>query len=195
MRIHNVHERTLPMPADEAGRLLDSLASPDDRLWPGRRWPPMRFDTPGLVVGAVGGHGPVRYTVQAYEPGREARFRFRGMAGIEGEHAFSISRVGDDRSVLRHVMIADARGASIAVWKLLVERLHDACVEDCMDRAEGVAPRGHDPLVRLARALMRARGSSRTPWRGPLASVLGAGRRSCSQPAANRYTEPLSDTM
>jgi hypothetical protein len=42
MRIHNVHERTLPMGAADAGRLLGSLASRDDRLWPGERWPPMR---------------------------------------------------------------------------------------------------------------------------------------------------------
>ena len=34
MRIHNVHERTLPIDADAAWTLVDSLGTPEDRLWP-----------------------------------------------------------------------------------------------------------------------------------------------------------------
>ncbi|MFB6520879.1 hypothetical protein [Streptomyces sp. NPDC056401] len=53
MAVLNVHERILRA---------------DDRLWPHGSWPAMRLD-PCLSVGAKGGHGPIRYTVSAYEPG------------------------------------------------------------------------------------------------------------------------------
>ncbi|UNO43730.1 DUF2867 domain-containing protein [Streptomyces sp. MST-110588] len=39
----------------------------------------MRFDRP-LGVGAYGGHGPVRYRVSAYDPGRRIRFDFTSPA-------------------------------------------------------------------------------------------------------------------
>jgi len=75
MNVRNVHERVLDVPACDLAVLLDGLASPDDALWPRHLWPAMKFDRP-LQVGAVGGHGPIRYTVEAYEPGRRIRFRF-----------------------------------------------------------------------------------------------------------------------
>src|ERR1035438_6025778 len=34
----NVHERRLPVPTETAGRILDSLASADDLLWPREKW-------------------------------------------------------------------------------------------------------------------------------------------------------------
>ena len=37
--IRNVHERTLAATPEEVGALIDSLASPGDRLWPAARWP------------------------------------------------------------------------------------------------------------------------------------------------------------
>ncbi len=74
MAVLGIHTRTLPVSGEEIGRLIDGLAGREDRLWPGDRWPPMRLDRP-LEVGASGGHGPIRYTVEAYEPGRWVRFR------------------------------------------------------------------------------------------------------------------------
>jgi hypothetical protein len=58
-------------PAEEVGALIDSPAGPHDGLWARDLWPEMRFDRP-LVVGADGGHGPVLYAVEAYEPGRRS---------------------------------------------------------------------------------------------------------------------------
>ncbi len=55
----NIHSRDLHTSRDAVGALLDSLASDQDLLWPGDRWPAMRFDRP-LQVGAVGGYGPIR---------------------------------------------------------------------------------------------------------------------------------------
>jgi hypothetical protein len=69
MVVVNVHERMLDASITEIGKLIDTLASAEDKLWPRDRWPAMKFDRP-LSVGAVGGHGPIRYTVESYQPGR-----------------------------------------------------------------------------------------------------------------------------
>ena len=149
MRIHNVHERTVPLTAEAAGELLDTLGGPDDRLWPSDRWPPMRI-AGGIRPGARGHHGAIRYEVCGVEPGRRVRFRFRDMPGLDGEHGFEVLEAGD-AAVVRHVVDATARGPAEWCWRLFLGRLHDACVEDVLDRAEGRAPRAHDPLVRAAR--------------------------------------------
>ena len=83
MRVINVHERELNVSLYTAGELIDRLASENDVLWPSDRWPPMRFDRP-LSVGAVGGHGPIRYVIEAYEPGRSIRFHFTKTGRISG---------------------------------------------------------------------------------------------------------------
>lgn len=76
MAVLDVHERILRADARRAGELVASLASgPGDLIWPSHSWPSMRLD-PGLKVEAKGGHGPIRYTVIAYEPGLHVRLRF-----------------------------------------------------------------------------------------------------------------------
>ena len=67
MQILNIHERELKAPAVQVGALIDTLASAGDRLWPRHSWPHMQFDRP-LGVGADGGHGPIRYRVEAMIP-------------------------------------------------------------------------------------------------------------------------------
>jgi hypothetical protein len=99
----NVHERALMCSEEALGGLIDGLASDEDRLWPRRAWPPMTFDRP-LGVGATGGHGPIRYRVSDYVPGRWVRFRFTGPRGFDGFHQFATDRADDGRAVLRHII-------------------------------------------------------------------------------------------
>ncbi|MCP2274558.1 SRPBCC family protein [Nocardia amikacinitolerans] len=134
MAVINIHVRRLPAPAAEVGALLDSLASEGDRLWPAPAWPPMRFDRP-LGVGAVGGHGPVRYTVEHYEPGRWVRFRFTGPRGFDGFHEFTV-QPADGGADLIHLLAMHARGPARLTWPLAFRWMHDACLEDSFDRAE-----------------------------------------------------------
>ena len=164
-RIRNVHRRALPVAPETLAPLLDGLAGPDDRLWPHQRWPAMRFD-PGLEVGATGGHGPIRYRVAEYSPGRYVRFDFdpgRGLArGFHGGHSFRI-QAGEGGSEMVHVLEARCPLGAWLRWVAVIRPLHDALVEDALDRAEREItgrPAGDRPLSWWVRAL-RARAPPR----------------------------------
>ncbi len=137
MKILNVHERKLPAPANTVGSLIDGLAGENDRLWPHDRWPAMRFDRP-LEPGATGGHGPVRYRVETYTPGKRIVFLFdpgRGLTrGFTGVHSFEVEDHGQT-SVLKHVIDAECTLPAWLRWQILVRPLHDALLEDGLDGA------------------------------------------------------------
>ncbi|GAA0672967.1 hypothetical protein GCM10010193_26990 [Kitasatospora atroaurantiaca] len=160
MAVLNIHERVLPATEDEVGALLDSLASEDDVLWPVPDWPPMRLDG-GLAAGSAGGHGPVRYTVAAYVPGRWVRFAFTGPRGFHGFHEYSVHATDGGGTTLRHTLAMKARGPARLTWPLAFRRLHDACLEDSLDRAERAVtgtvrrPARWSPYVRLLRSSIR----------------------------------------
>jgi hypothetical protein len=160
MHLRNLHQREFPLPLAAVGALIDSLASRDDRLWPNGKWPPMRFDRP-LAVGAVGGHGPIRYSVQEYRPGQSILFRFSAPRGFNGTHRFDVEdRQGN--TVLRHTLEIEATGPALRSWLLYIRPLHDACLEDCLDRATvslGIdlkRPARWSIYVRMLRAVRQA---------------------------------------
>ena len=132
--VRNLHERQLAAPPPVVGALIDSLATPDDRLWPREQWPAMRFDRP-LGVGARGGHGPICYTVVAYQPGVRVRFEFSAPAGFCGYHEYEVLPDTDQRSVLRHSLVMTTRWPAWVSWPLLFRPLHDALIEDSLDTA------------------------------------------------------------
>ena len=166
MRVVNVHERVLHAPADQIGSLIDSLASADDRLWPHDRWPAMRFDRP-LGVGASGGHGPIGYVVESYAPGRGVRFRFTKPKSFVGTHRFEVEPMDAATTKLRHVIEMRTVGLARLTWAVAIRPLHNALLEDLLDRAEGYA--GRQPptrewsrWVQLLRWVMRRHGSTGT---------------------------------
>jgi uncharacterized protein YndB with AHSA1/START domain len=152
MRIHNVHSRELPAPAERAWELVTGLASAHDELWPVERWPtsPIEFDRP-LGPGAKGGHGLIRYEVERYEPGRRVVFRFARGSGLDGIHVLEVEPIDARTSRLTHTL--DTRVG----WKLLplypvLRAAHDAQIEDLLDNAEraaGGSPAPPPPLPRL----------------------------------------------
>lgn len=111
----------------------------------------MRFDRP-LGVGAAGGHGPLRYTVQEYERGVRIRFRFTAPAGFHGYHEYEAVP-----GRLIHRLVMTTHGPARLSWPLIFRPLHDALIEDSLDTAQrslGAAP--HQPArwsgwVRLLR--------------------------------------------
>jgi hypothetical protein len=160
--VTNVHERLIHAPLEAVGGLIDGLASRDDVMWPGDRWPPLRFDRP-VGVGAVGGHGPVRYTVEAYEPGRSVRCRFTEPRGFVGTHGFEAEELGAGVVRLRHTLSMRVEGWARVSWPLAFRWLHDALIEDALDRAESwcesrqtpARPRRWSLWVRLLRSAAR----------------------------------------
>ncbi len=136
--VKNVHERLLntPLSISKAGELIDRLGKGrDDALWPTGHWPPILFDRP-LGVGAVGGHGPIRYFVEAYEPGKSIRFRFTAPRGFVGTHGFDVEAVKPEVLWFRHTLTMRLEGAALLSWPLVYRWLHDALIEDALDRAE-----------------------------------------------------------
>jgi hypothetical protein len=141
VHVVNIHQRVIARPIEEVGRLLDSLASDHDALWPRNLWPAMRFDRP-LGVGADGGHGPVRYVVTEYEPGRRVRFRFKAPRGYNGWHELEVLSEGDG-TLVRHTIDMNATGPALLTWPLAIRWLHDALLEDAFATAEvslGITP-------------------------------------------------------
>lgn len=145
--VRNVHERVIPASAHSVGTLIDSLAGSDDLLWPRGEWPAMRFDRQ-LQVGASGGHGPVGYIVEDYKPGRLVRFRFNRPAGFLGHHQFFVRPISADSCLLRHELTMRTRGVALLAWPVFFRPLHDALLEECLDRAESAFDSSADPAKR-----------------------------------------------
>ena len=165
MKVLNVHERELAGSREKVGALIDTLSSPRDALWPRQSWPRMEFDRP-LDVGAVGGHGPIRYVVEEYTPGERIRFRFTGPKGFDGYHAFEIVGTSAPGCTLRHTLEMNTRGPAVLTWPLVFRPLHDALLEDSLAVAQaslGLAPemRPWSPWVRLLRWLLSGRRTRR----------------------------------
>lgn len=165
MKVLNIHERALNAPAEKVGELIDGLASANDLLWPIDRWPAMQFDRP-LGIGASGGHGPIRHVVESYVPGRSIQFRFIEPKGFVGIHRFEIEPTDDRRATLRHVIEMQASGLSWLAWASAIQPLHDALLEDALDRAEVFAgkqlpKREWSAWVKFVRWIMRRRPNKR----------------------------------
>ena len=125
----------------------------------------MRFDRP-LAVGAIGGHGPVRYSVEEYHPSQSIVFRFSAPRGFNGTHRFEVEE-RQGKTVLRHVIEMHTTGMALLSWPLAIRSLHNAAIEDCFDKA-AISLKADLPhparwpfYVRLLRALMRMMTPSR----------------------------------
>lgn len=158
--ITNIHARTLPISVEAAGSLIDSLASRNDKLWPKTMWPPMRFDRP-LGLDAVGGHGPIRYFVSSYEPGRSICFTFTAPKGFVGTHRYKLESLSSNSCRLTHLLLMNTTGLATLTWPLVFRPLHDALIEDSLTLAEEFAevpnpPRSNwSPWVKCLRLLLK----------------------------------------
>ena len=135
MKVVNVHQRLLHAKPEQVGALIDAMASPSDQLWPSDAWPRMRLDRP-LGVGAVGGHGPIRYKVETYAPGQSLRFRFTGPKGFNGWHSLDVLEATTAHCVLEHRIEMTLHGAARLSWPLLYRPMHDALIEDALAAAQ-----------------------------------------------------------
>ena len=147
MRVHNVHERRIAAAPAQVGALLDTLGSSDDRFWPHENWPAIKLDR-ALQVGAVGGHGTEPYEVVSYAPGKHVRFEYRG-GRRHGFHEFTLEDSGDGHCLLRHTTQAQVQFSikTALFWYALTRPLHNALIEDLLDKVEGQVARVESPQV------------------------------------------------
>jgi hypothetical protein len=177
-RVVNVHSRVIPAPPATVGALLDTLGSPDDRVFPAAAWPTTPFVLDGpLAVGAAGRLGSLALVVEELASGRRLVFRFADGQGVAGHHRFDIEPTGQESARLTHRLECTFAARLRPIAPIFL-RQHDALVEDLFDRLElgatgRVAHPARWPLaVRIANAIeLRAQGFARY-----LASPAGRGR-------------------
>jgi hypothetical protein len=114
---------------------MQTLASGDDIMWPHEHWPAMRLSK-GLLSGSTGGHGPIGYSVREIVPGKMIRFDFTRPKGFKGYHYFEIVPLRPHTSVVKHVIYMRVQGLDILKWLLAIRWLHNALIEDALDKLE-----------------------------------------------------------
>ena len=156
MYIANIHERKISAPVNDIGALLDTVSSSYDKMWPHEIWPTIKFDRP-LETGAIGGHGPVRYTVASYSPGKSIKFTFT--KHFNGYHEITLEKIDETVSLIRHTIKAKTTGLKTITWLLVIRPLHNALIEDLFDKVEmqssgNPRPKSWGVWVRLLRGLV-----------------------------------------
>lgn len=133
--MRNVQQRAIAAPLETVSAILESTSSPNDKLWPSESWPPIELDQ-GLRVGSRGGHGPIRYSVSQYEPGRRVRFVPEPGVGLDGYHEFEISPLPDGRTLVKHTIDARLSGRMRLAWPVAIRWIHEAVLGDLLDKVE-----------------------------------------------------------
>ena len=133
--VRNIHERIVDQPKSKILELFSTLATSNDAIWPMEKWPAMRFKN-GLAPGSVGGHGPIRYEVQQYDPLGMAQFKFLKPQGFEGIHRLEIIDTGHQQTQLVHTIEMRTQGLGMLAWFFAIRSLHDALIEDAFDKVE-----------------------------------------------------------
>ncbi|MGH1336370.1 MAG: SRPBCC family protein [Aureispira sp.] len=135
MKIVNIHQRVLKHPKSKVVDLLKTLSTENDKIWPKEQWPAMKFKE-GIQVGAKGGHGPIRYTVELYNPNEIIQFRFSKPIGFNGIHKFEVKELDEKTTEVTHTIDMTTQGKGLLIWAFAVRSLHNALVEDGLDKLE-----------------------------------------------------------
>jgi hypothetical protein len=135
LKVINIHKRILNQPKEKVSELLETLSTDNDRIWPFENWPAMKFKG-GLKEGAKGGHGPIRYSIEKYKPNNLIQFKFSRPTGFHGIHKFEILDLGNGKTELKHTIEMDAVGKDLLTWIIAICSLHNALLEDALDKVE-----------------------------------------------------------
>ncbi|TRX35452.1 hypothetical protein FNW52_10435 [Flavobacterium sp. ZT3R18] len=135
MKVINLHTRTIHQQKVKVAELFRTLSSKNDRMLATDKWSPMLLDN-GLNEGSKGGHGPIKYTVQDYNPDNYIQFQFTEPKGFNGFHQFEITELGTDVTEIKHSIVMNTTGLATLKWTLVIRWLHDAYIEDAFDKVE-----------------------------------------------------------
>ena len=135
MKVLNVHTRIIQQPKNKVVKLLETLATKNDKIWPKEHWPAMKFKS-DLKIGASGGHGPICYEIEIYNPEKIIQFRFLKPKGFNGIHKFEVTQLAYKRTEIKHTIDMITNGSGIFLWLFTIRSLHNALVEDAFDKIE-----------------------------------------------------------
>ena len=114
---------------------MSTLSTENDKIWPTEQWPAMKFKG-GIQVGAKGGHGPIRYTVEKYNPNDVIQFRFSNPTGFKGIHKLEINELNNGQTQIKHTIDMETEGKGTLLWIFAIRSLHNALIEDAFDKLE-----------------------------------------------------------
>jgi len=135
VKVLNIHSREINQPKRKVLELFSTLATEDDKVWPVEKWPPMRFKN-GLKEGSEGGHGSIKYKVVKYDPTELVEFKFQSPKGFNGTHKFEVIEQNDNKTEFKHTIEMKTHGIGTLSWVLVIRWLHDALLEDALDKVE-----------------------------------------------------------
>jgi len=132
MKVLNIHSRQIKGSRKEISKLLETLSSRNDLVWPWEKWPRMKFKE-GLKLGAHREHGPVGYTISKLKLAEVIEFIFTKPHGFNGLHRLEIEEIDADSTKLTHTIQMETKGSGTLKWIAGVRVLHDALIEDAFD--------------------------------------------------------------
>ena len=135
LKVLNIHKRTIHQPKNRIAELLKTLSTENDSIWPKEILPIMNFEG-GIKVGAKGGHGPIRYIVEKYDPNHIIQFRFSKPNGFNGIHKFELKELAREKTEIKHTIDMNTSGKGTFIWVLAIRALHNALIEDGFDKLE-----------------------------------------------------------
>ena len=135
MKVLNIHKAIIHQSKDEVSKLLKTLSTENDKIWPFEKWPAMKFNK-GLVEGANGGHGPIRYSIEKYEPKEFIQFKFSKPIGFNGIHKFEILKLENEKTELKHTIDMNVVGKGLLIWLIAIHPLHNALLEDALHKVK-----------------------------------------------------------
>jgi hypothetical protein len=135
MKVINIHSRKIAQPKANMVELFKTLATKNDLMLATDKWPAMKLDK-GMTIGSHGGHGLIRYFVEAYSPDGFVKFSFTRPKGFHGFHQFEIIALSDHQTEIKHTINMSTTGPALLTWPLVIRWLHDALIEDAFDKVE-----------------------------------------------------------
>ncbi|PID57285.1 MAG: hypothetical protein CR986_09135 [Ignavibacteriae bacterium] len=135
MKITNVHQREYNYPISKLSKILETLSTEKDLMWPKENWVPVILDN-GLRVNSSGGHGRIRYYITKYEYGKLVEFCFTEPKEFVGKHYFELKKLNENKTKVKHTIDVELNLKGLILWNLIIKWLHDALLEDCLDKIE-----------------------------------------------------------
>jgi hypothetical protein len=135
MKVTNIHRRIITESKPKLATLFETLATNNDAIWPYEKWPAIRFKD-GVKIGAKGGHGPIKYSIEEYSQGELIRFRFSKPQGFNGFHELYLNEISNKETEIVHVIKMVTTISASLQWLFVIRWLHDALIEDAFDKVE-----------------------------------------------------------